>query len=194
MFSKLSEQMTRSLENKGTIQSENRELYRYGFEQGFIMLLNLVTTLVIGLLFGKVLQLCLFMAAYIPLRSYAGGYHAKTPFRCYLLSIIILTAVTLCMKYLVLDNIVYYLMIVISGAVILLLSPVEDKNKPLDEKEIQVYKKRTVAILIFEMILFIVMNFLNLQMFSVSICYAMVMLGILLILGLIKNIISNKTK
>lgn len=191
MFSKLSEQITGNLENKETIQSEDRELYRYGFEQGLTMLLNLVTTLVIGLLFGKLLEVCLFMAAYIPLRSYAGGYHAKTPFRCYLLSIVILTAVMLFMKYLALDNIVYYLMILVSGAVILILSPVEDKNKPLDDSELKVYKNRASSILLIEMIAFIVSKLLNLQSVFIAICYAMLILSILLVVGKMKNKMKN---
>lgn len=191
MFSKLSEQITGNLENKETIQSEDRELYRYGFEQGLTMLLNLVTTLVIGLLFGKLLEVCLFMAAYIPLRSYAGGYHAKTPFRCYLLSIVILTAVMLFMKYLALDNIVYCLMILVSGAVILILSPVEDKNKPLDDSELKVYKNRASSILLIEMIAFIVSKLLNLQSVFIAICYAMLILSILLVVGKMKNKMKN---
>ncbi|MBD5111521.1 MAG: hypothetical protein HDT42_03165 [Ruminococcaceae bacterium] len=27
---------------------------------------------------------CYIMAVYIPLRSFTGGYHAKTPLRCYI--------------------------------------------------------------------------------------------------------------
>lgn len=191
MFAKISEQLTESLEQNEAIRSEDRELYTYGFKQGLIILLNLATTLIIGLIFGKVLQLSLFMAAFIPLRTFAGGYHAKTPIRCYLLSIVMLTAVVLCMKHLILDELMYCLIITVSAAVILLLSPVEDINKPLDEEEIRVYKKRTLYILAFELVLFFIMNYLNLDGFTVVVCYEMAILGIMLIAGKLKNSLTN---
>lgn len=187
MFEKASVKFTDILADKGVIQSSAKEVCAYGLRQIFSSMINAFTTLLIGIVMGMIIEAVIFTIAYITIRIYAGGYHAKTPFRCYLLSIAILAAVMICMKHLTLNNIVYYLLMIMSSATILYLSPVEDKNKPLDEKEIRVYKKRAACILIFEFILFIVMNILDLQMFSAAICYAMVMLGILLIAGKEKN-------
>lgn len=92
MFSEISEMMTQSLIDNKKIQSDNRELYRYGIQQGLTMIMNLATTLLIGLLCGMLWQSIVFYMAYIPLRSYAGGYHAKTPIRCYLFSIAMMFA------------------------------------------------------------------------------------------------------
>ena len=36
----------------------------------------------------KVFESIAFLVFYIPLRSYAGGYHASTPWRCYFISIV----------------------------------------------------------------------------------------------------------
>ncbi|MDE7192989.1 MAG: accessory gene regulator B family protein [Oscillospiraceae bacterium] len=76
MFVKLSEYITQRLENEKVIQPDNRELYRYGFQQGLILLLNFVTSVIIGVIFGKALESVLILATYIPLRSYAGGHHS----------------------------------------------------------------------------------------------------------------------
>ena len=86
----LSGKIAESLTNSGVITTEDRELYEYGLHHGLLMIINLLTTVVIGLLFKMVWQSFVFMIAYIPLRTYAGGYHAKTQFRCYLLSIVIM--------------------------------------------------------------------------------------------------------
>lgn len=50
----------------------------------------------IGFTFGMVWQSVLFTAAYMTLRVYAGGYHAPTQLRCYILSfIMVVTALLL---------------------------------------------------------------------------------------------------
>lgn len=134
------------LEENQIIKSDDRELYVYGFNQGLTILLNLVTTLGIGLLFGSTVQLVVFMVAYIPLRSYTGGYHARTPLKCYMISIIMLIAVSICLRCIALNHWWYWILVVPSILLIVFLSPVEDKNKPLDEIEVTVYRKRTIII------------------------------------------------
>mgnify|MGYP000493172516 CR=1 FL=1 len=83
MFAKLSDTIARSFVARGTISEERFSICRYGIKQLFSVCLNLLTTLCIGMVFGLVWESVLFTAAYIPLRSFAGGFHAKTPVRCY---------------------------------------------------------------------------------------------------------------
>lgn len=54
---------------------------------GITVLINLISTIVIGVIAGNVFESIAFLVFYIPLRSYAGGYHASTPRRCYFISI-----------------------------------------------------------------------------------------------------------
>lgn len=54
---------------------------------GITVLLNLISTIVIGVIASNVFESIAFFVFYIPLRSYAGGYHASTPRRCYFISI-----------------------------------------------------------------------------------------------------------
>lgn len=79
MFAKLSDTIARSFVARGTISEERFSICRYGIKQLFSVCLNLLTTLCIGMVFGLVWESVLFTAAYIPLRSFAGGFHAKTP-------------------------------------------------------------------------------------------------------------------
>ena len=64
------------------ISSEDREIYVYGLKQGLILLINILTTLLIGFAFNKTTETIVFLASYIPLRVYAGGYHARTQMGC----------------------------------------------------------------------------------------------------------------
>ena len=78
MFYRLSERIADGFEKQRVITSEDKEIYRYGVQQGWNLLLNLLTTIVIGVVCGMFWESVLFIVAYMPLRSFAGGFHAKT--------------------------------------------------------------------------------------------------------------------
>lgn len=72
------------------IPSDDREIYIYGLKQGFILLVNIFTTFVIGFAFNKTMETIIFLVTYIPLRIYAGGYHARTQMGCYICSVVLI--------------------------------------------------------------------------------------------------------
>ena len=135
MFEVLSERVTGWLLANEAIPREDKEIYRYGIQQGMIALVNLGTTMIIGMVFGRLLESILFMAAYMPLRSFAGGYHAKTAVRCYFFSIAMMSAVLWVMRCVTYVTLVCGFLTVVSGSIIWFLVPVEDRNKPLDDVE-----------------------------------------------------------
>lgn len=193
MFTYVTEKIVSNMEKQNMIQTDRRNIYKYGINQMLNMLLNIATFLVIGLLFHMEFETVIFTAAYIPLRIYAGGFHAKTPFKCWIISAVMLLLVLLVMKYADLRLYVYDMLALIGTVVILVLSPVEDKNKPLDKLEKKVYKKRCMWTLAAELLIFILLRFF--QRNTVSICFEVVWvtLSIMLIAGKIKNsIIANK--
>lgn len=77
------------------IKDEDKEIYAYGLHQGLLILLNIATTILIGFMFRAVWESILFMIVYTPLRTYGGGYHAKSEVRCYLFSIVLILVVLL---------------------------------------------------------------------------------------------------
>ena len=170
-------------EENGTRTSEQYEICRYGFQQGFTLILNALTTIVIGAVLGELWQAVLFIAAYAPLRSYAGGYHAKTAERCYVYSIFFMIAVILAIKYIVLTNSVCIITLLISCTVIVVLAPVEDSNKPLDNLEQFIYKKRTLLITGIEIILFIISLMLGWKKISLCIVLVIAVMAIMLLFG-----------
>ncbi len=191
MFAKIAERITENMEDNHIIKHDDRELYVYGFNQGLNILLNLITTLVVGLLFRNILELAIFIAAYIPLRSFAGGYHAKTPLRCYIYSIIMLILVSVGMRYLLFVDMVYYVILAISALIIFVLSPVEDKNKPLDKIELKVYRKRTLLILLAELIICVLSNVIDLYAVFISINYNLAVMSVIILLGMLKSKLSG---
>lgn len=133
------------------------------------------------------LESVIFMAAYIPLRSFAGGYHAKTPVRCYILSLIMITVVLAGTKYLPFTNVVYYVILAVTVLIVLLLSPVEDKNKSLNRTENKVYKKSVMIITATELVICLILRLTNYNGLFILVIYSFGVLSFMLVVGKIKN-------
>lgn len=181
---------------EGVIQQEDRECYQYGCEQGLFMLLNLLTTVLIGLLMGMVWQSVLFTLLYIPLRIYAGGYHAKTQLRCFFVSNGMIIAALLGMKTLLQSPSICGILLLLGAGVVLWLAPVEDQNKPLDQQEKAVYRQKGRRILVLYLALFLAGAVLRWGALTATLAAVLVEMAGMLLLGDIKNkkILAQKRK
>lgn len=70
------------------IKNEDKEIYKYAFNIILSSLIHIATVMILGLCFNLLIESLTFYCAYIVIRKFAGGYHAKTPTRCYIVSII----------------------------------------------------------------------------------------------------------
>ncbi len=192
MFYQASEHIAKKLVEKNTISSENKPIYQYGIQQGFTIGLNILTTFVIGLVFKMIVESFLFLAVYIPLRSFAGGVHAKTANRCYVYSTIMIIAELLVIKFLPFGIFIGSCLSLISGAIIFLLAPVETENKKLDESEKQVYKKRARIILIIELVIQFIIALMSWNNIMMCFSLAFVSLSLIMLAGVIKNNYNDK--
>lgn len=187
LFAKLSHKIGDNLVHSNLIKEEDAEIYIYGINQILVSVLNVSSALIIGLVFGVFFEIAIFMAVYIPLRSFSGGYHAKTPLRCYIFSVVMLIIVSIGIKYFSAPDLAYVIAFLSGLFIVLILSPIEDKNKPLDKTENKVYKRRTIIITFAEFTIGLLFKLLGLNGFFMSIVYSFVVLGIMLILGKVKN-------
>jgi len=187
LLARLSRKIGNNLVQSDIVKEEDAEIYIYGINQILVSVLNVSSALIIGLIFGVFPEITVFMAAYIPLRSFAGGYHAKTPLSCYVFSVIMLIVVSIGLKYLHIADWVYYAVLVAATLVVLVLSPVEDSNKPLDEIEHKVYKRRTILIATVELTLAMLLKLLMLDDLFIATAYSFVVLSLMLIAGKVKK-------
>ncbi len=187
LLANLSQKIGNDLVKSKVVEAEDVEIYIYGINQILVSILNVSSALIIGFIFGVVPEVAVFMAAYIPLRSFAGGYHAKTPLRCYIFSVIMLIVISIGLKYLHIADWVYYAVLVAATLVVLILSPVEDRNKPLDEIEQKVYKKRTMNIAAAEVMVCLALKFVGYDNLFVAVVYSFAVLCFMLVAGKVKN-------
>jgi len=183
----IAERITNSLAARKIVPYEDKELYVYGFHQGFLFLINILTIFLIGYAYGMMMESLAFLLAYMPLRSYAGGYHANTPFRCYVLSIPVIIAALAVIRSPFWNVSAAVLVMILVAVVIIVLAPVEDPNKPLDAQEKSVYKKRTIIILGVLIVACVLFWLIGQRTISVCVIVAAVVSALMLIVGKVKN-------
>jgi len=183
----VSEKITESLINQGAVPQEDKELYEFGIRQGIFLILNILTTAVLGLAVGMLWQSVVFLIVYYPIRSYAGGYHTNSPLTCYLFSVPLTLFVLFGMKLLPWSIASILIVFVIALVVVVSLAPVEDSHKPLDQLERKVYKRKTC--IMFALLSGFVIAFLSFGLEQIALCLVMAALtvSIMLLLGVLKN-------
>lgn len=177
MTNNLFKRIALRLAANGSIEEKYIELYVIAMQSLLAMALNAATALLIGYLLGMWQQGIILFAAFIPLRSYAGGYHARGYLSCYLESCVITTAILLFLRFITQSSTLPYgmwLLFLTAAAVVFRLAPLADENKPISEKETIVFKRRTRIILILEMILAGALRVMH-----ADYCYAVMMAVIL---------------
>ena len=135
----ISGKIVNRLLEKGAVRKEDYEIYLFGINQLLIIILDLLTVIVIGTAFGKAVQTIILVTAFMILRSHAGGYHASTPFRCYILTALTIIISLSAMNYIECNLLILTGLWTVSGIVILMPAPVDDM-------EYIYYRKKTIVV------------------------------------------------
>lgn len=177
----------------GAIEEEDKEIYEYGFTQGITMIVNILCTILIGICMNMLAEDIIFMVTYIPLRIYSGGFHAKTKLRCFIYSNLLVVLVLGLTRFLA--DYTYFMLVagIIGAGCVIFLAPVEDQNKPLDEKEVEVYGKKARRILMLNIVFAGILRFLSFDRCVTAVLVSICTLSVILVMGYIKNILlKNK--
>lgn len=116
-----------------------------------------------------------------------GRIPRQNTFEVLYFSVIILIVVSIGMKHLSLTEWVYYAVLLVAALIVLVLSPVEYRNKPLDEIEHKVYKKRAVFILAAELLIGLALRLAGFGDLFTAVIYSFAVLSVMLLLGWVKN-------
>lgn len=136
-------------------QKNNFDLYEYAVYIILSSASHVITVITLGLCFNLLVESLVFYFSFIAIRKFAGGYHAKTPVRCYLFSfasnIIILCLVKWLSSINTLFIFIFIIFELLCVVLILLISPLDTENNPLTGQEKKMYRMLTsiITILIF---------------------------------------------
>ena len=187
MLEHLSEKFAGKLIQAGIISKEDTDVYVYGFFQAAMMFFNIVTTLILGILFQLLISCILLNLAYIPIRISAGGHHADSPLKCYIDSTLMIAFLLAIIKWIPIHPIVSIALLATSSFVIFVLAPVGTRNNPLDEVERRIFKRRTRIILYVEIAVFTCLLFFGENQIAGTIALGVFTEGLMLLIGYVKN-------
>lgn len=119
------------------ILEADAEAYQYGLELLFSTILNIAVIFGLSIAFGHVWLFVPYLVAFIPLRIFAGGYHAKHHLSCILLNAIVYLGCLIAVNMLSTPVVILACIIesCFSFAMVFQFAPVPAKNKPLSVKE-----------------------------------------------------------
>lgn len=163
-------------------EEDERSVIQFGIGILLSKTLNLITEIIIGCLFSMLLETVIFLLAFSFLRSYAGGFHASSSLKCYISSSAVMAVALIVVKYVDMSfiNVIFALF---GMVVCLIFAPIESKNKPLDEVEKTVYRKRVLIILFLILSVMICSYFLHINFIFTTLSVVLMIEGIMLILG-----------
>lgn len=119
------------------------DVYLYGFEILIASLVNMISVLIIGLLFNKFIYAVIFLVCYCPIRQFSGGYHAESYRKCYFtFMIIFLSTIFIVNNVSTIDlRLAIILFVILNWININILAPINHPNNPLTETENSKYRK-----------------------------------------------------
>ena len=175
-----------AIAQNNSLSETDTVILTYGIKKIAATLLDVIFTLIIGSLFGIVVESMVFQISFMVLRTYAVGYHSKTKFRCEISSAIITIISLACISNL--RNVIfnYRWITVLIAIVIGIVAPVEAKNKPLSSGEKRVYHSKVIRILI-ALCFFAFFSSIWTEKMLIPIVVAICDTGVLVVLGKLKN-------
>ena len=178
------------LRNK-IIEKEDYEIYQYGIKNGIIILLNFLTTILIGLMTTKLLQVLLFNLVFMTIRSYAGGLHAEDKVICYLFSSMVQFIPILSEDGFEGWNVkIITAVLLISFSVIFSFCPMDSINRKLDENEKKVYEKKAKVHTLIWVVVFSILYLKKDMTLSNAVFDGIVMVALSMLIG--KAVLSLK--
>lgn len=149
------------------------EIYKYGVEISISSALNILITMIISLILGDPLSGVVFQICFCSIRSYCGGYHADSYFKCNCTMVILFAITYSVSKVLVYFDIAeFHIMsyvLLLSFIPVYAFSPVKNKYKPLSEK-----KAKKCRIISF--IMYIIMGLIGLVLVSFKSIYGSILI------------------
>ena len=188
MLQRISEDIVSWQIKKNLLKDDQRALYLYAYEILLNQIINIVVAVFIAVIMRAPMPVFVFLASYIPLRSYCGGYHARTNGVCTVVSAILILIVCLLEKYIV-GTVALILPIagfLISGILIFIFAPVPDRNKLLDEEETSRYRSKSRLFWLSEVIVCALFWFVNIRV-CVVLAISHMLLSVMLVYGMLKN-------
>lgn len=140
---------------KKKIPQSEIEIYRYGYNLLFEKLAAFLLTVFISFLLKAWMEIFLFYIAFVPIRVYLGGYHAKRLINCMFLSSLILIANVIIVRLINISGAGGYIFVLefVFFIIIHKTLPVETESRKISNSE-RIYFSNMASVIYFIEIIF----------------------------------------
>lgn len=183
MIRKWAEQIVFIQVYRGILEEDKKVTYVFGYQLLIGKIISGILMILIAGIMGTFWEMLLFVAAFIPLRQYAGGFHFAKAEVCIAFSALVSVIIAIGFKevFYTIPLYVWIGVVIVSGIFIWKFGPVDTKNKRLDDIEKKVYAYRTKIVLVVELLIFVISVCFQIQMVSMVIPIAqfVILVGII---------------
>ena len=196
MIKKIAKKLTAIFINKNIIQSEEQEIYDYCFETTIVTGLSYLILFILSLIFNEIASSLIFLLSFLVFRKTCGGYHANNYTVCGTMSLLSYLFLILIIKKFQIVFSAAFALLIVGLIIILILSPIQNENKPFTEKQYKRFKiisKALAAVIIF---IFTVLelcgkNDLLLNKYFFSFCYGIDLVAVALFMSIMERSIKH---
>ncbi|WP_055665829.1 accessory gene regulator ArgB-like protein [Desnuesiella massiliensis] len=191
MINTMAKNLSKKLVNLDIIKFDDYDVIIFGLEVILSTIFEILGLLILGFFLDSIMELIVFIGFFSLLRVNSGGYHASTCFRCFIISSVLSFSSILTFKNIAwLNNsLTLFLLIIVATVITIIYAPIDTPNKPFSKEDYVIYRKKSLLILSFEVLLIILFFVLNKEfIIYCNIAAASIFFqGITLILGKIQN-------
>ncbi len=165
MITRFAERMACFFVENKIIEDEDKSVYSYGMELLLSTIFNFILALTVSLLTRSFIPCFINLAAFLTIRVNAGGYHADTHLGCMMtLAVVLLFFIVVAKNapnsFMMLCS---PIMITLSDITIVVLSPVEHPNKPLNDDKKKKLKRKSIVWSVFWTLFGLIFLFFNIK-------------------------------
>lgn len=183
MATNLAERIVRKLIAVSVVEEGDRELYIYGFFLLITRFYFFLVTIAFGFFLRIPWESVIFYIVFILLRSYAGGVHAKTETSCTGWTTLAMGIAVAAIKTLEASNGKALPLLFFGNLCLLLFTPLDSRERPLDAEEKRRYRKICLWLLLTCDATVAVAYYLKLPMLYYPVICGMCLEAILLSIG-----------
>jgi accessory gene regulator B len=176
------------LKEKGLASEKEAPVVLYGMKLLFMTLVELISVILLAVWYENLLEVFCFLLGFCPLRLYAGGYHAKTPIRCFFMTLAVYMVFSFLLGIIPVER--YRFIELITGILTFFavqrLAPIIHENRIIDSYEIEKYRRLSIQICSGDLVLIMISEMVlpaNPYTFSFSLGLAMVVFFIMVVLS-----------
>lgn len=176
--------LSRQLVERGIIKEEEQEIYQFGIRNGMIILLNVLTAFLIGLVTEKLLVVAVFTLSFMVLRSYTGGYHSDSRIFCYVgTNLVLFIPVYTEELFVRTEDSILIILLTLAVCIIMIFSPMHSKNRKLDEAEQKHFGRKARMIVVIQLIVLGVLWYMEQDTYAYAIYSSICITAVLMLIG-----------